>query len=493
MSELPRGWIDATFAEIVNNLDGRRVPLKLEDRNKRHGEYPYYGASGVIDSIDQYLFDGPHLLIAEDGANLLSRSTPIAFQANGKFWVNNHAHVVQTKGSIPLGFVEYYFNNIDLAPYVTGTAQPKLTQGALNEITVPLPPLPEQRRIVSKIESLTTRSRRAKEALDAVPTLLEKFRQSVLAAAFRGDLTAEWRAKNPDVESAEVLLKRIRIERRKRWEEAELAKMRAKGKVPGDDRWKAKYEEPAPVDTSELPELPEGWGWIALDEIVIDSLYGPRFGAEDYSEDGVPTVRTTDIDNFGNIRWNNPPRITINAEQLDTLGLHDGDLVVTRTGATIGKCAIYDHTHGPALPSAYLIRFRLLQQLIKARYILQFLLSPSGQALLTGASTATAQPNVNARAIGRFPVPIAPRKEQEAILQRISQFLARYHAISDSVDASREKLSAIDSSILSKAFRGELVPQDPNDEPASVLLERIRAEAAKQEGTAKKRASKKRG
>jgi len=158
MSDLPHGWNNAFFAEIVDNLDGRRVPLKLEDRNARHGEYPYYGASGVIDAIDNYLFEGPHLLIAEDGANLLSRSTPIAFQADGKFWVNNHAHVIQTKGGIPLGFIEYYFNSIDLAPYVTGTAQPKLTQGALNGITLPLPPLPEQRGIVSKIASLSART-----------------------------------------------------------------------------------------------------------------------------------------------------------------------------------------------------------------------------------------------------------------------------------------------------------------------------------------------
>lgn len=114
----------------------------------------------------------------------------------------------------------------------------------LAAVHVALAPRGERRRIVAKIEALTQKSRRAKEALDAIPPLLERFRQSVLASAFRGDLTKDWRAKHPDVEPAEELLKRIRQERRKRWEEAELAKFKANGKYPKDDRWKQKYGSP---------------------------------------------------------------------------------------------------------------------------------------------------------------------------------------------------------------------------------------------------------
>ena len=119
------------------------------------------------------------------------------------------------------------------------------SQDKIRAARFPLPPLNEQRRIVAKLEALLARSRKAREALDAVPALLERFRQSVLAAAFRGDLTADWRAQNPDVEPASKLLERIRAERRRRWEEAELERMVARGKPPKDDRWKAKYEEPA--------------------------------------------------------------------------------------------------------------------------------------------------------------------------------------------------------------------------------------------------------
>ena len=115
------------------------------------GHFPYYGASGVIDSVDDYLFDGTYLLITEDG-NLLSRGIPIAFEVSGKFWVNNHAHVIQPVSEVQLGYLKAYANYVNLEEYVSGTTRPKLTQSALNSIHVPLPPLAEQRRIVAEIE-----------------------------------------------------------------------------------------------------------------------------------------------------------------------------------------------------------------------------------------------------------------------------------------------------------------------------------------------------
>jgi type I restriction enzyme S subunit len=148
------------------------------------------------------------------------------------------------------------------APLVTALTASRRRDSCQAEVPIALQ-LREQRRIVAKLDALTERSRRAKAALDAIPPLIEKFKQSVLAAAFRGDLTADWRAAHPDVEPASELFKRIRVERRRRWEEAELAKLTAKGKAPTDDRWKAKYEEPEAVDASELPELPRSWCWAS--------------------------------------------------------------------------------------------------------------------------------------------------------------------------------------------------------------------------------------
>ena len=188
LPELPEGWVWATVAQITENFDGVRVPVRAKDRKTRQGPYPYYGASGVIDYVDGYLFEGDYLLIAEDGANLLARSSPIAFRASGKFWVNNHAHIVKTLSHIPLEYLENFLNGKSLAPYITGSAQPKLTQAALNRISVPLAPLAEQKRIVAEVDRCLSILREVETQVDAGLRRAERLRQSILAAAFSGRL-----------------------------------------------------------------------------------------------------------------------------------------------------------------------------------------------------------------------------------------------------------------------------------------------------------------
>ena len=140
----------STLGAIAKNLDSQRRPVTKSARET--GEFPYYGASGVVDYVSDYLFEGDYLLVSEDGANLLARSTPIAFSISGKTWVNNHAHVLQFKSYAERRFVEIYLNSIDLSPYVSGAAQPKLNQANLNRIPVPVPPLEEQARIVAILD-----------------------------------------------------------------------------------------------------------------------------------------------------------------------------------------------------------------------------------------------------------------------------------------------------------------------------------------------------
>lgn len=152
--EIPDSWKWARFGDIMINRDAERIPLSVSERESLEKIYDYYGASGVIDKVDKYIFDKKLLLIGEDGANLLTRSKPIAFLAVGKYWVNNHAHVIDCGENICIEYVMYYINAISLAKYVTGTAQPKMNQAKLNSIPVPLPPLAEQKRIVAKIEEL---------------------------------------------------------------------------------------------------------------------------------------------------------------------------------------------------------------------------------------------------------------------------------------------------------------------------------------------------
>lgn len=152
--DAPAGWVWARFGDIIVSRDGERVPVSKEERNTKEKLFDYYGASGVIDKIDGFLFNKPLLLIGEDGANLISRSTPIAFIARGQYWVNNHAHVIDGLSEEFLQYMELFINAIDLKPYVTGTAQPKMNQAKMNTIMVALPPSEEQVRIVTKVNEL---------------------------------------------------------------------------------------------------------------------------------------------------------------------------------------------------------------------------------------------------------------------------------------------------------------------------------------------------
>ena len=149
--------------------------------------YDYYGASGVIDKVDNYLFDKPLLLIGEDGANLINRSTPIAFIAHGKYWVNNHAHVLDGLSEDFLHYVELFINATDLKPCVTGTAQPKMNQARMNSIPVALPPLAEQRRIVAKVDELMALCDRLEASLARSDETRERLVEAVLYETLETD------------------------------------------------------------------------------------------------------------------------------------------------------------------------------------------------------------------------------------------------------------------------------------------------------------------
>lgn len=186
--ELPGGWIILSLGDSTKNFDGKRVPLSRTVRSKRKGAYRYYGATEIVDHIDDFIFEGKYLLIGEDGANLLSKSRPLAFIVEGQFWVNNHAHVLQTKENLQVDFLMNYFNSINIGQYVTGTAQPKLTQANLNKIPVPIPLLEEQQQIVQEIESRLSVCDKIEETITASLKQAEALRQSILKKAFKGKL-----------------------------------------------------------------------------------------------------------------------------------------------------------------------------------------------------------------------------------------------------------------------------------------------------------------
>ena len=368
----------------------------------------------------------------------------------------------------------------------SGTTRKRISRKNLESLDLGVPPLNEQRRIVAKIEELTARSRRAREALEAVPPLLEKLRQSVLAAAFSGRLTADRRAAHPDVEPAPILLGRIRAERRRRWEESELAKLRAKGKEPKDDRWKQKYKEPKPVDPTGLPELPEGWCWASLETLAWDSQYGISAKC-DYEANGVAVLRIPNVAS-GRVDPQDLKFSRIDLGLEDDQLLSPGDFLIVRTNGSrdlVGRAAVV--TSDPASPTyfaSYLIRYRLLQMGWMASWLGYIWQSPNvRKRLLDLAATSAGQYNISLTKLSAVAVPLPPELEMSDLVRVIESSLCAPNAIAPMVRAEEMHLSDLSQTILAKAFRGELVAQDPTDEPASVLLERIRAQRAEEEAT----------
>lgn len=181
-------WEEKKLSKITENQDSKRIPLSKSQRDNMNRIYDYYGASGIIDKVDDYIFEGKKLLIGEDGANLVTRSKDIAFIADGKYWVNNHAHILDVKDTVLLMYLCNYINNMDLIPYVTGSAQPKLTQAKMNNIKIFLPTLPEQHEIVRLIDDLLARERAAQQAAEQALASIDLMKKSILARAFRGEL-----------------------------------------------------------------------------------------------------------------------------------------------------------------------------------------------------------------------------------------------------------------------------------------------------------------
>jgi type I restriction enzyme S subunit len=390
------------------------------------------------------------------------------------------AALLPTKGTsdfIPFVFHYLRSQRDELRRIGQGGAQPNISQAILKDFEIPLPPLNEQRRIVAKLESLQARSRRAREALDAVPPLLEKLRQSILAAAFRGDLTKDWRAKHPDVEPATELLKRIRIERRKKWEEAELAKMKAKGKTPADDRWKAKYKEPEPVDRSGLPELPEGWCWATFEtvaEVELGRQRAPQYQSGKFTR---PYLRVANIKD-DRIDYTSINEMDFDEEDAFHYELRPGDILLSegQSPELVGQSAVYKGGIDGLCFQKTLHRFRAypfapdpeFSQLVFRHYL--------RSGVFRAASSLTV--NIAHLTLVRlkplhFPLP--PKPEQDELVRRARRALEVVTSLESSFMKVRGDCVMIERSILAKAFRGELVPQDPNDEPAEILLARLRA------------------
>ena len=282
--ELPPHWEWMKLKDCVEILDRQRIPINSSERDDRiEGKdpsdlYPYYGTTGQIGWIDDYLFEEELVLLGEDGAPFLDPFKPKAYIIRGKTWVNNHAHVLKAKKDILLNnFLLHYLNVFDYRDYITGTTRYKLNQTRMKEIPIPIPPIAEQQLIVEKVEELFTKLDYGVNLLKTIRAQLNQYRQSVLKSTVEGNLTKEWREVNFN-ESNSIILDKIHQEWRKKWEHIQLNKMSKKGIIPKNENWRKKYKPLELVNEIDLPKLPLGWFYAYLNSLLSLKRVGLKTG-----------------------------------------------------------------------------------------------------------------------------------------------------------------------------------------------------------------------
>lgn len=490
--ELPNGWESCTLKEIVRSITYGHTASATEERvgprflritDIQNGRVDWESVPFCeCDDVEKYALKNGDIVIARTGAT--TGKNFLIGDLNEPSVFASYLIRLETLEDVSAEFISQFMRTQDYWRQITnvskGSAQPGANASILSKLQLPVAPRPEQRRIVAKIEALQERSRNACKALAEVKPLLEQFRQSLLAAAFRGDLTADWREENPDVEPASELLERIRTERRAKWEAAELAKYEAKGKKPPKN-WKEKYKEPEPVDDSELPNLPKGWCWTKIDLILSNDRPGIKTGPfgsllkkHEHQETGVPVLG---IENIGEMEFISGSKIHITDEKAESLAPYDvqpGDLLISRSG-TVGEVCVAPDGIEEARFSTNIIRVVLHPDSMLSE-IMGFLFDGSKivKSQIRRQCAGSTRDFLNKTILESLIFPLPPLEEQKEILDLIHRTIAIMAGIRKNRSDSESTLTQLDQSILAKAFRGELVPQDPNDEPASVLLDRIR-------------------
>jgi type I restriction enzyme, S subunit len=469
----PDGWVKTTFGKVMLNLDSQRIPIPMQDRKLRSGPYPYYGASGVIDKIDGYLFDKTLLLIGEDGANLVNRSTPIAFLATDKFWVNNHAHVLDAIDDITLHYMSIHINAIDLIPYITGMAQPKLNQAKMNSIHIMLPPLAEQHRIVAKVDELMalcdTLEQQQEDSIQAHETLVEvllealsdavdtnafeagwgrisahfdvlfttdhsikKLKETILQLAVMGKLVPQ----DPSDEPASVLLEKIAVEKER------LIKA---GKI--------KKQKPLSVITiEEKPfDLPKGWNWQKMGHLATQITDGVHHTPK-YIDSGVPFISVKDI-NGSTISFENCKYIS--REQHKEINLRCnpeyGDVLICRIG-TLGRVTLVDTEEPFSLfVSVGLIKFiqKYYMPLFTHIVLQSPLLTNQYEEIKAGGSHTN---KLNLKDIPRLILPVAPLAEQHRIVAKVDELMALCDQLKNSLQQAQETQIQLTDAVVENAL-----------------------------------------
>ena len=415
---MPNSWDWCRFSTATINRDGERIPLSQKTRENLEKKYDYYGASGVIDKVDKYLFNERLLLIGEDGANLITRSKPIAFIANGLYWVNNHAHVLQAPTAVLLDYLCFFINAIPLDKYVTGSAQPKMTQDKMNTILIPLPPLAEQQRIVEQIETLLGYV----DIIDTDVETLEKSvtlaKQKILDLAIRGKLVPQ----DPSDEPASELLKKIKAEKEALVKAGKIKKDKHESFIfKGDDNCYHENIDGKVTDiTEDIPfDLPDEWEWCRLSTISEFDL-GKTLDRQKNTGNYRKYLRSVNV-LWGNIDLSDVKEMRFEDTELERYSIKKGDLLICE-GGDVGRCAVWDKDFVFYYQNA-LHRVRFYQKCIPLFYqfVMMFF---ENTGLLKEISQGVTIKHLTKNTLNSMFFPLPPLAEQKRIVSQVEKLFA---------------------------------------------------------------------
>lgn len=498
--ELPTGWTIAPISELFKKIvDGSHNPPE-----KRDTGYPMLSARNVENGhviFCDFRYISPEAFKEENArtqihpgdvlltiVGTIGRSAVVP-EGTQPFALQRSVAVLKPVIVLPK-FYMYQFQTPHLqgefADVARGTAQKGVYLKTLSSLQLRVSPLPEQHRIVAEIEKQFTRLDAGVAALERARVNLKRYRASVLKAACEGRLVpteAELaRKEGRDYEPAEQLLARILKERRAKWEADQLAKMQAQGKTPKDDKWKEKYQEPVAPDTTDLPELPEGWVWVTVEQLaasepnaLTDGPFGSNLKTSHYSPTGPRVIRLQNIGDGVFI----DAYAHISQQHYDSLEKHRiqaGDLVIAALGENPPRACIIPPLVGPAIVKADCIRFKPEPQMAVPQFLNCALNAEPTRARTASIVHGVGRPRLNLGEIRAIILPLPPLAEQHRIVAEVERRLSVVDELEATIDTDLKRAERLRQSILKRAFEGKLVPQDPNDEPASVLLERIQAE-----------------
>lgn len=491
MKKLPKGWVRVALEEAITPRSDRISPKELP-----HAEF--IGMEHVEPHTNRIITTVPASTMASNAARFLvgdvlyGRMRPYlnkvvapAFEglASAEFIVFPQSEVINNQ------FLLRRLSANDFMAFACSQYEgdrPRVKFDQLGKFDLWLPPRAEQTRIVAKLEELLSDLDAGVAELKAAQKKLGQYRQSLLKAAVDGTLTVEWRTKNTPAETGAQLLERILTERRARWEAKQLAKFAEQGKKPPKD-WQKKYPEPVQPDTNGLPELPAGWVWASVEQISSDEKYslaigpfGSNLKVPDYRDSGVPLVFVRNI-RSGNYGGEYTKYVTQEkADELRAHSVQSGDVLVTKMGEPPGDADVYPENQPPAVITADCIKIRCQPGLMFAEFLKVAINSEIGKRQILPMTQGVAQKKVSLGRFSSLAVPVPPLDEQTLIVQILSEAECQAASQLRAIELSLKQSTAQRQNILRATFAGKLVPQDPNDEPASALLERIRAERATQ-------------